>query len=103
MDKLKILMRQVVRENKFYLKIIDNDKEYSFDKSILEFLGLHLQEYHNILKQFGEIIYVEEYGEGETYFAKKEDADKFGEWLDKNIDSFLVQKKLLEKQDGHNS
>jgi hypothetical protein len=64
------------------------------DEDIIKYLGITNEFYFNKGIEFGG-----EYIEEETlYFHYKRDINKFKKWLEKNIDSFLVAKALVNNK-----
>jgi hypothetical protein len=63
----------------------------SDDKIITEYLGITIKFYFEKAIEFGGKI---RYSTN-LYFRYKRDANKFKEWLEKNIDSFLIAKALV--------
>jgi hypothetical protein len=85
-----VVSAQFIRER----RIADSPLLYGDITNIIKYLGITNEFYFNKGIEFGG-----EYIEEETlYFHYKRDINKFKKWLEKNIDSFLVAKALVNNK-----
>lgn len=80
-----------IDQNQTKLYYIKNNTVSNSDSDIADYLGLLLKEYHNILLRFNAR---DIYNNSEMFFTKEENCQRAIDYLNENLDSFLVIKEL---------